>query len=142
MPDITIQDEITKLPPGERYAMRISRIMGSWRFIGILGGVIGCFCIHYHLWDGSILDVFNLAISLYTLLVDIIILKANNTLNDSFILILNKIISLEETIISLEKSIIAFCETIINNQENQEKILLEQTALLNQILARLPHDAP
>lgn len=128
MTDISIKQEIQKLRPGERWAMRISRLMGSWWFIGLLGGVMGICLIRWHLWNGNALDVFNLAVSEYTLFVDVIILKANNALNDSFLMIMNKIISLEETIMTL-------CNNIIETQEEQTRLLKENNIMLKQLLA-------
>lgn len=85
-----------KEPFGDRIAMKLSRFMGSWWYIGGLGAAIESFVLRMELLNGSPIDVFNLLVSVYTLFVDLVILKAANAFNDTMNKVLNRIIQHEK----------------------------------------------
>lgn len=66
----------------DRLAIFISRIMASWVFIITLVFAATLYVLSEKLFDGPKLDTFNLSISLYTIFVELIILKATLSLRD------------------------------------------------------------
>ncbi len=66
----------------DRLAILISRIMSSWIFILSLGVASTTYVLYEKLFDGPKLDTFNLGVSLYTIFVELIILKATLSLRD------------------------------------------------------------
>lgn len=64
------------LKNGDKIALWLSRFMSTWFFISILGVFLIGFVTEMGLLHGAALDVFNLIVSLYTLFVDLIILRS------------------------------------------------------------------
>jgi len=101
-----------KLPFGEQVAIYLSRFMATWIFIlGLFIFVL--WSVHFYslLAEGKPIDIFNLCISLYTLFVDLIILKAAISLRN-----LDR--SVSDIILKIDKRIL--------KQENETHREIEQ----------------
>lgn len=130
---------------GDPIAMWLSRMMGTWVFISALAAIICLIIQFYHLLMGQALDVFNLVISLYTLFVDLIILKSNNTLNATFFRIINRIWELEQKIMGSIRDLIKLVQQVTATQQQHTEALQENikvnkqnhkllTAILDEII--------
>ena len=117
---------------GDRAALRVSKITSSWPFIFLLGiGIYEIIHIYNILADFKPGDTFNLYTSLFTLFLDIIILRGSITLDrqnkimsetlreainmqkDQLLLMMGydeKMIRLEELILAKEDKIIKILE--------------------------------
>lgn len=100
------------IPFGERCAILLSRFMATWIFIIILFSVLALIIVGRNLTDGEPLDVFNLGVSLYTLFVDVVILKAalslrnmDRTMMEMMLRIDKKILAKEEEQIKMIKEL-------------------------------------
>lgn len=103
---------MSKIAFGELCAISLSRLMATWIFIALLGIGLAAWIMVKHLVDGAPLDVFNLGVSLYTLFVDLIILKAaislrnmDRAIAESILRIDRKILAKEEEQIKLIKEL-------------------------------------
>lgn len=65
-----------------KIAVFISRVMSSWLFIIILMICSLTYVVDEKLLNGPRLDTFNLVVSLYTIFVELIILRATLSLRD------------------------------------------------------------
>jgi len=74
--------EITKKNFSNKIAVFISRVMSSWLFIIILMICSLAYVVDEKLLNGPKLDTFNLVVSLYTIFVELIILRATLSLRD------------------------------------------------------------
>lgn len=97
----------TQLGLGDKVALLISRAMSTWVFICFLIVGMWDFIRKYNLLiAGQPLDIFNLGVSLYTLFVDLIILKAAISQRNMDRALSEKIDRTQENILRLEEAAI------------------------------------
>lgn len=96
---------------GESCAVMLSKFMATWTFIALLAIGLTAVIVARHLVDGAPLDVFNLGVSLYTLFIDLIILKSAISLR-------NMDRAMMETMLKLDRKILV-------KEEEQSKLLKE-----------------
>lgn len=84
---------------GDRIAIIVSRMLATWIFIALLCVGEGSYIAMRHLYEGSVLDVHNLCVSLFTLFIDVIILRAAISLRNLDRALTEKILRSERVIL-------------------------------------------
>ncbi len=107
---------------GEKVSIFISRAVATWYFVAV-GSAFICWNIYvYHLLDGSPLDVFNLKISIATMVLDVIILMATLGLRDMDRRMADKILETEKRILTQLKAQDELLQSLITIVQSQQKV--------------------